>query len=344
MMTFLLGAVASALDLGYLFLVRTQLQVAADSAAMAGTAIMIESDGDATATAQSFAGQHLAGSQAVELRRADVEFGTWDFEARQFTPSTPRQNAIRVTARRDETSGGEVSLFFAQVFGIQSQGVRAEATAAFVDDFRGFRRPSTGENLPFLPFALDQGTSDAMLAGSGSDDWTWDPQSKQIRPGPDGIPEANLYPQDTGAPANRGTVNIGNGANSTAELARQILQGLSPEDLSYHGGSLELDEHGILDLAGDPGISAGMGDELAAIRGEPRTIMVFNEVSGGGSNTQYQIVEFVGIRIMEVSLTGGPNDKRVIIQPAPVTVLGGIPSSGDTPRSEFVFSPICLVE
>ncbi len=66
-------------------------------------------------------------------------------------------------------------------------------------------------------------------------------------------------------------------------------------------------------------------------------------MTGPGNNAQYTIVAFAGVRIMDVKLTGSMSSKRVIIQPAGVRTRGGIPGSGPTPKTYFVFSPVHLV-
>ena len=43
---------------------------------------------------------------------------------------------------------------------------------------------------------------------------------------------------------------------------------------------------GKLYLNGDTGISAGVKDELASIKGQPRIIPIFSTVSGNGNNAQ----------------------------------------------------------
>jgi len=83
-----------------------------------------------------------------------------------------------------------------------------------------------------------------MLAGGSDDSWSWNAAEQTIEPGADGVREVNLFPQGTGSPGNRGTVDIGSSNNSTADIARQIVHGISPEDLEHHGGKLELDEGG----------------------------------------------------------------------------------------------------
>ena len=153
----------------------------------------------------------------------------------------------------------------------------------------------------------------------------------------------NLYPQGTGSPGNRGTVDIGSSNNSTADIARQIVYGISAHDLSYLGGKIQFDANGELQLNGDTGISAGVKDELASIIGKPRVIPIFSKVQGPGNNAQYTIVKWFGIRIMDVQLTGAMSKKHVTIQAAPMVVHGVLPSA-TTGTSAYVYSPVVLVK
>ncbi len=342
-MVLMLGMVSFAVDMGYVMLVRTQLQVAADSAAIAAAAAnMNDPQNEVVATASQYAEYHASGGKNVQLNPADVELGVWDFSTRRFTPSAWNSNAVRVTTRRDSTTNGEAVLFFAKVLGVDSVALSTEAVAAFVDNFSGFRPPSSGDNLPIAPFAMDKQTWDAVSANNGTDDWSWNPETGTITAGPDGVVEANLYPQGTGSPGNRGTVDIGGNNNSTADLSRQILDGVSAEDLSYHGGKLELDERGELALGGDPGISTGIKSALERIVGETRIVPIFSEVDGSGDTAVFKIVQFVGVRLVEVDLTG--DNKRVMMQPANIVILGGIPASGSGQSSNGIFSPVSLVQ
>jgi len=69
-----LGMVAFALDIGYIVLVRTQLQAAADAAAMAAAQSMGASRQELVAIAQQYAGYHSVGGpdRRVQLRPEDV--------------------------------------------------------------------------------------------------------------------------------------------------------------------------------------------------------------------------------------------------------------------------------
>src|SRR5262249_46488336 len=157
-------------------------------------------------------------------------------------------------------------------------------TAATLKNIGGFKAPAGGGNLGMLPFALDIDTWNAVLAQSTSDDWTWDPATKTIKPGADGVHECNLFPQGTGSPGNRGTVDLASPNNSTADIVRQITDGITPNDLSYLGGTLQLNSDGELPLNGDTGISAATKDALASITGEPKMLPIFSQVAGPGNN------------------------------------------------------------
>jgi len=346
---------AFALDIGYLQVVRTELQRSADAAAIAATWELGESQAGGggfcetliQTIASQYSGLNTVTNSAPMLAYDDVVVGhisnPFDRDSVMDFSDPGLFNAVRVRVRRTANQNGEVPLFFARAMGINASAVEAEATAVFLNNFAGFTIPSSGENLGILPFAIDKQTWDNVLAGNGDDDWNYNEETGEVTAGWDGIPEGNLFPEGVGAPGNRGTVDIGSNNNSTADIARQILEGLSAEDLAHHGGALVLGEDGTLLLNGDTGVSAGVKDELEAIIGLPRVIPVFSQVSGPGNNAVYTIVEFAGIRIMEVKLTGEMSSKRVIIQPAKVIIRGGIPGTGGTQTSSYIASPVWLV-
>lgn len=147
---FMLGLVACAVDLGYIVLARTQLQAAADSAALAGAASLNLPRGEMEAVTKRFARANAVGARQVQLHSSDIEYGTWDTATRTFTPSAAPGNAVRVTARAERDTSGEVPLFFARVFNMTSVGSRASAVAttnprdiAFVVDLSGSMHEDT---------------------------------------------------------------------------------------------------------------------------------------------------------------------------------------------------------
>lgn len=145
-----LGIIAFAVDIGYIALARTQLQVAADSAALAAAASTHLPRAEMEAVARRFAGSNTAAGRPVELASSDIEYGTWDTATRTFTPSASPGNAVRVTARADRSTGGEIALFFGRVFGLTSVPGHASAVAvtnprdiAFVVDLSGSMNDDT---------------------------------------------------------------------------------------------------------------------------------------------------------------------------------------------------------
>jgi hypothetical protein len=351
------GMVAFSVDIGYVLSAKEELQRSADSSALAacweygqrlskGTSASA-SAGYARATAAQYASLNQVTNHPMTLDTSDVEFGyIADFKNSQsvFQTNSPNgYNSVRVRLRKNTSINGQVPFFFARVFGLTGQNITGEATAGLVLDVKGFKTPSDNSNLGILPYALDLQTWNGFIANSGSDNYRWNAVTKKVEAGSDGLVEVNLFPQGTGSPGNRGTVDIGSSNNSTADIARQILHGVSPSDMAYHGGKLEFDSTGKLPLNGDTGISAGVKDELASIMGQPRIIPIFSTVTGNGNNANYTIVKFQGIRIMNVKLTGSMSKKNVMIQVAPVMTKGVIPSA-TVGTSSYVYSPVALVK
>ncbi len=359
MMVLMLIFVAMAVDLGYIQVAATEMQRSADASAIAAGWHLLSGMGPGGAggsptaltavrnTASQFAGLNAVTSSPPSLAFEDATIGqlAYPFGQASFTFADPSQyNAVSVRVRRTAQQNGEISLFFSRIMGMSSLGLDVDATAAFCNNFRGFRTPSSGENSDFLPFALDKETWDNLIQnGVGTDDYKFDPVTQTVVSGSDGIKEVNLYPQGTGSPGNRGTVDVGSSNNSTADISRQIRYGVSQADLAYHGGKLELDASGQLILNGDTGISAGIKDDLASIIGKPKAIFIFSQVQGPGNNAMYTIVDFAGVRVLNVKLTGSMSSKNVMIQPAGTIMKGGIPATDGIVHSQYIYSPVVLV-
>jgi Flp pilus assembly protein TadG len=360
----LLGLVAFAVDIGYVLSCKEEMQRTADAAALAaawdygkqlsaGHAVYHATD-SARGVAANYASYNKVGNNGPQIdtnpcnaNGGGVVFGyvsdlggaATSFE----TSDASLYNAVQVRVKRNANINGQVPLFFAKVFGRAGQDLSAEATAAIVRNVSGFQTSAGGGNIDLLPFALDLDTYEDWMAGSGRDDYKYNSATGAVSSGSDGWREVNLYPQGTGSPGNRGTVDIGGSNNSTSDIARQILHGISAQDLVELGKPLVFDADGELILNGDTGISAGVKDELAAIIGQPRVIPIFREVKGPGNNAMYTIVKWCGIRIVDVKLTGAMNKKHVTIQLAPVVVRGVVPST-NTSDSSYVYSPAVLLK
>lgn len=138
MLVVLIGFAALVIDIGKLYKTRSELQNAADSAALAGAsglrgdAAGIE---EARVRAKDFAELHLADLTDVDLDDADIVFGDWDDTTQTFTPlgSEPGDpamvDAIRVITRREAGTGNAVVFHLARVLGMNDGDVRADAIA-----------------------------------------------------------------------------------------------------------------------------------------------------------------------------------------------------------------------
>jgi len=342
--------------------VDVDLQIAADAAAMAAAWELFDeqrlsgapntSDDIAAARtkASEYAGRHYVLGSTVNVTTSDVTVGFISDVASAVEPLSfgdpSNFNAVHVIARRDSERDGPIGLQFANIFGRGSKDVSASAIAAFQTGVTGFSVPPDG-TVGLAPFTISVDAWNGMLDGSWSsgDSWGYDSTSEGVVGSGDGIFEINMYPGSGGSalpPGNFGTVDIGASGNSTADLVRQITEGANADDLSYFGGTVELNDEGYLDLNGDTGLSAGIESAVESIIGETRIIPLFEWVVENGDNATFRIVGWGGVRFMDVNLHGNPNKKRIIVQPALVSDPGAIPGGG-TPAGDFVYGAVVLV-
>ncbi len=362
LMSVLVSILALSIDIGYIAASKAEASRTADAAALAGAWQILDSaqqnrdscdlQDDVNSSALNMASLNAVCNAAPTLsvsgQNTDVTLGylaSLNSSAAIVSNSDNPYRAVRVRVRKNQSSNGQVPLFFARFFGQTGRDLSVESTAATALQIKGFNSPATGAGgLNLLPFAIDQQTWNAMMEGGGSDNYRFNASGSSVTGGSDGVNEVNLYPQGTGSPGNRGTVDIGKANNSTADLSRQIVYGISQQDFTDLGKVLVLDGNGTMTLNGDTGISAGVKDELASIIGQTRIIPVFSSVTGNGNNATYTIVRWVGVRIMAVKLTGSMNSKYLIVQPAPVIARNAV--AGDMSRvwSDSIYSPVVLVK
>jgi hypothetical protein len=326
-----------------------------DQDRLAGAPQMSDEIAAARAAAAQYAAANAIVNDSPDVDSTDdVLVGRLD---QPWDPSEPLSfadpngfNTVRVLVRRDGDLNGPVDLFFAGIFGQTSAELEAEAFAIMRSDIAGFRPSEEGGNAGILPLTLSIDAWNNLLNGTftSGDDYGYEADSQTVSSGADGIRELNLYPGGgTGQlpPGNFGTLDIGDSSNSSDDIKRQILEGISPQDIIDLGKDLMLGSDGTLPLNGDTGLSAGFESELKAVIGQPRTIPLFSTVTGPGDNSTFTIVGFAGIVILDVKLTGPMSKKRVTIQPAYVIDPTGVPADpGLVPGAgDFVYRPIELV-
>ena len=120
----LLCVVAFAVDFGYIVMVKTQLQNAADAGALAGAGSLRDGSAEAKNSAETFAEMHPVANLNVDVKPTqDIELGRWDHRAFAFSSAEEEVDAVRVTCRHS------ARLFFAKVFGKTSADLSASAVA-----------------------------------------------------------------------------------------------------------------------------------------------------------------------------------------------------------------------
>jgi Flp pilus assembly protein TadG len=352
----LIGFTALAVDTSMIAVARGQLGTAADSAALAGAQQLATENrvrGATTLTGEITG----ANNQSLAFAQKNSVLGTAPVLSTNVTNSTTGEivvgyidwtnpsstldtaaadtklfNSVQVTLNRDPSHGGAVPTIFANLMGFKGSNVTVKSTAtAQAYSVSGFKASgSSSANL--LPIVLDKVTWQAMMnatsPSNGTDQYKYDTSSGTVTSGPDGVYESLLYPVSSGSPGNWGTINVGVSNNSTSILGAQIRYGITPAQLAtYPNSTIKVDDTlspPSITFSGNPGISAGIKDDLEAIIGKPVVVPIYDINGGNGNNAWYRVIAFQPSRIVSVNFQGNP--KYVIIQPClindPTAVTG----------------------
>lgn len=178
-MTTLFGFAALAVDGGYLYNVKADLQNAADAAALAAAITMFDEEGlnvqAARRTAVRVAARNMNVSPYTAMRMMDFSIGRYDDpldHTQRFLPiADDTSNAARVVLHRTKSRGQPVHLFFSAIWGKRRADVSAAAVAGRADV----------SAVPVLPIALRDPSFGPV-----------DPDVAEHNPGKDGP----SYPQD----------------------------------------------------------------------------------------------------------------------------------------------------
>jgi len=367
MLVVLIGFASLAVDVGRLYAVKGELQRASDSAARAGTSAFADdslrgsSSGpngnymDAMKIAAASRAILYASRNKVEicptlLGDADVVVGWYDFT----NPGGPlglggNANAVQVTGRFTQDSpNGAVSNYFAQILGFAATDVSATATAAFDDRFSSYTPAEPGVLIPFTMYVNEY----EQQAVTGPDNFSYDQDLDTVIAFGDGIREIRLFPyaDDGGGDGagNFGLLNVGTANQSVPGLNGQIQAGITPEDLELEIGTSTIsfyDDDGsptTHQITGSPGVKGGTEPAIEARVGDVVGFFVHSSVSDGGSNASYTIVGIRFGRVMEVVLSGNPDQRRITVQP--VIYSGpGVYTAPGAPSSNGMVGQIVLV-
>jgi Flp pilus assembly protein TadG len=339
----ILGMVAFSVDMCYIVWSKTELQAAADSAALAGAGqlmsgytqynlpgqsstnqatILSSAETSAKTWAKKFAGYNTAGGVSnLVLLDSDIEFGNTD-SGNNYTTSpnySGYPNTVKVTMRRDSTANTPLDLFFAPIFNAGSINVTATAAATiYTANYNSFIDNKGKWPYWILPMTYDVNHwNNYMKTGQ-------DPDGNTTL-GSNGYPEIKVYPsiKFTG---NFGELSMDQATDGASTISGWITNGETWSDLKneFDAGLLPLSSHDQTkwDWSGNPGLKTSTIQTLEGEIGKTYLLPLYKPKDPGvpdpttyaagvgqGSNYYYNIVQFVGINIAYV------DNNSVIVQP-----------------------------
>jgi Putative Flp pilus-assembly TadE/G-like len=251
----LLGMLAFSIDIGWIALVREDLQAAADAAALAGaeklqelyvqytlpnqtsqntifTTATTNTPGSPMDTAEKFAAYNRAGNVSITMPDADVSFCFMDAQGNFFKNYKGLglgggfPNSITVIARRDRFANSPLSLFFGPVFGFYSTELTATATATIYSGDVNMLRAIPGVKAHILPVALDMNIWQTFYQTGLSSDGS-------MHFAANGYPELHVYPCPGNAPGSFGLLDVGLPQNNMPAFTNWIDNGETPNDINY---------------------------------------------------------------------------------------------------------------
>lgn len=343
---FMVGMVAFGVDTGWVVLSQTDLQNAADSAALAGAhplmnayvqyqlssdagtkgTILTNAKTSAKTYAKNYASYNSAGSiSSLSLLDADIEFGYMDASNNYSSTYTGFPNTVKVTMRLDSTANGSLGLFFGPAVGRNNVSLTATASATiYAGTINSFTTSS--ENVGMLPVTYDQKLwYDFVTTGK-------DP-SGTITKDANGVPELILYPEPGNKyKGNFGWISLDDSHASANDLRGWINDGMTSSDTNaLISGDLIPLSNGVdaWDWRGTTGFKSSDVQEVNSYVGKTFIIPLFKPYNNGsnytdsdsylagdgkGSNYDYNIVEFVGVKVVQSTDT----NREIMVQPAAV--------------------------
>jgi Flp pilus assembly protein TadG len=338
---FLLGMVAFAVDISYIVLSQSELQNAADSAALAGaqqlmtnfttyslpnqtvatqTLLIASAMTSAKASAITYAAANAAGSvSSLTLLASDIDIGYTDASGKYTTYAVGNAypNTVKVMIRRDSTANQPLSLFFAPVLGTNSITLSASAASTLYTGTVNSFKTGSSTNVFMLPMTYDVNYW-TNFAATGKD------PDGNLTLAANGSAELQIYPSSIAAPGNFGELSLNDSHNGASTTASWVSGGVSSTDIQslVSANLLPLSSHSATawDWQGNPGFKASNVMDVNAQVGKtfwlplfkPYTTSPYLGATGQGSNTFYNIVAFVPVQIMPATSSNG----QIVVQPA----------------------------
>jgi hypothetical protein len=284
--------------------------------------IMQTAMANARSAARSCAGSNTAGGVTnLVLDDGDIEFGITDNNG--VYTALPRSvlqavvvgfpNTVKVTVRRQNQTNGSVGLFFAPAIGTSSVDLAASAAATiYMGTIDGFQN-NFGQYSGVLPVTYDVNFWNNFLAtGLGPDgslNWS-----------PGGAAQLQVYPsiKYTG---DFGLLSLDQLNDGASTVSGWIDNGVAQSDLQqeYNANLLPLSAHDQTqwNWKGNSGLTTDAIHTLSGAVGNYYLLPLFKPVDPGspdpstytpgvgtGNNYYFNIVQFVGVQVTQVSNKG----------------------------------------
>lgn len=298
-----IGLTALVIDLGQLIIVRSELQNAADSGALAGVVDLVQT------------GESAANTTAVAYAVRQDNY--------RLTNPIPASDAVVVTVidaetlqvrvgRTAGTTAGPLPTVFARIWGIESLGVESVAVATVDRKIIG----SGPGNL--LPFGIHKNYVD--VDGDGKYDVG---------------NVVDIYPHDW-TPGNFGLLDLNGGSNSNAETTEWIYNG-------YDDYFIIPEATGYVNIEGDPGISGGsLNGAISSRIGDEVVFPIFDLVTGQGANTIYRVIDLMGGIILDFKLTGAAAQRYINVEIVDTVKMNLVAGGPSTPNNSSLSTPILI--
>jgi Flp pilus assembly protein TadG len=322
----IIAMLAFAIDTGYMCLTKTELQNAADAAALAGanalqpyfvqynlpgqayqTQIVTNALAAARIAAMKYASANMAGKVAITLRESDIEFGFLDNQAGYTSPAPGFPNTVSVTARRDTSANGQLQLFFGGVIGTSRVSLQATARSTmYTGDISGLQ--TNGQlNAHVLPVALDMNIWQTFYQTGQSPDGL-------RHPGPNNAWQIQVFPVPKAASGNFSLLAVGAPTNDTPTFRLWIDSGMNPWDIQY-----VIDQNLVpvspslpKQWSGGPGMTDTLVRNFGDALNRPNLIPLFKPVStnpyqaasDSGNGATSAIVGFACVMVSQVDGNG----------------------------------------
>jgi Flp pilus assembly protein TadG len=331
--------VAFAVDIGWIVLTRSDLQNAADCAALAGVkplmdgyilynlpganqqAVLATALTGARTNAKLYASYNAAGEvKSLVLNDSDIEFGFTDAKGNYTAMSSPPlqyPNTIKVTMRRDNQANGALGLYFGPIFGMRSTNVLASAGATMYGGTLDSFSSNPNYNLGLLPLTYDVNNWNMFLQTGLDPDGNLTVYN--------GNPVLQVYPSIK-APGNFGQLSLNDTHVGASTEIGWVNNGMSSTDLQglTSNNLLPLSGHDSTkwDWIGDTGMKQSLVSAINAKAGKSYLIPLFTPYNPGvpdpstysagtgqGKNYFYNIVAFASVTIVPA------DNGTVVVQP-----------------------------